>query len=189
MNRLAVSSAVAVALSLCGCDARKDFSGAYQVSGVLTLTSGGREDKTDLKDLPLVIIADAFESDRLYLDFDCGLSAKMKAGEDGASFALDTKVCPTYTRDSCNFTWVFFSGVGSLEGDASLDFNPNGAITVKCSDGASGVANFKFRLSGVRSSGSGEAPSVPGAQSGDARSRQLSALRAAVMESVRSQLQ
>jgi hypothetical protein len=188
MKCVAVSSAVAVALSLCACDARKDFSGAYKVSGVLTLTQNGRESKTDLKDLPLMIIADAFESDSLYLDFDCGLSAKMKNGQDGATFEVDSRTCPSYTQNSCSFTWVFYSGVGSLDDDGSLDFGPNGAVNVKCSDGSSGVVNFKFRMSGVRGDGTGSGPSVPGAQSGDTRSLQMSALRAAVMESVRPQL-
>ncbi|HYO70672.1 MAG TPA: hypothetical protein VEU33_31795 [Archangium sp.] len=185
MHRPHVLSAVVVTLFLCACDARKDFSGAYVASGVLTLTEGGREIKTDLKELPLVIVADAFDSDRLYLDFDCGLSATMKDGEDGATFVLDSKACPSYTKDSCSFTWVFYSGVGSLKDDGALDFGPNGAIRVQCSDG-SGVVNFKFRLTGVRKTGS---TSAPGAQSDDVRSRQMAALRAAVMEAVRSQRQ
>lgn len=183
MSRPHVLSAVVLSLFLCACDSRKDFSGAYEVSGVLTLTEGPRKSTIEVKAAPLVIIADAFDSDRLYLDFDCGMSATMK---DGESFELDGKTCPSSTEDSCSFTWTFNNGVGSLKEDSTLAFDSNGSVRVKCSDGSTGLVNFSFRLKGGRSSGSeSDDPALPGEQSGDVRSRPLSALQSAVMRSLR----
>jgi hypothetical protein len=186
MHRPHVLSAAALALCLCACDSRKDFAGTYEVSGVLSIREGTQEKTSEVKEVPLVIIADAFDSDRLYLDFDCGLSATMR---DGESFDLDGKTCPSYTRESCTFTWIFNTGVGTLKEESALDFDSSGLIKGRCSNGSSGMVPFSFRLTGVRKSVSEPDAAPPGEQSQDTRSRQMSALRAAVVQAMRPHLQ
>ena len=184
MHRPHVVSAVVMSLLLCACDARRDFSGASELSGELSLSEGRAVRIVKVKSARLAIIADAFDSDSLYLDFDCGLSATMQK----ESFELDVKKCPSYIEDSCSLTWTFSNGLGTLKDDSSLDFDTTGTVDVKCTDGTSGLVNFSFQLTGVRGDGSTSGPSLPGEQSGDARSSHLSAVRAAVIQSVRSQL-
>lgn len=82
-------SAVALALCICACDSRRDFAGSHELSGVLSLREGRWQGESEVTKESLVIVADAFDSDRLYLDFDCGLSATMRAVDSsGAGGAL-----------------------------------------------------------------------------------------------------
>lgn len=186
MPRFHSLCAVLLSLCLCSCDSRKDVTGRYEVSGTVSFREGGWNDKSELKDVQLVIIADAFDSDRLYVDFDCGLSAKMT---DSDSFEFESKTCPSYTQGECTFMWSFKSGQGTLkETEPVLDVHPTGVIKARCSNGASGLLSFWFNLTGVRKS-EPSADASPGAESRDTGSSQMSTLRATLEQAVRSRLQ
>lgn len=185
MLRPHVLSAVALLLCVCACDSRKDFSGRYEVSGQLLVGEGTDRDEYAVKNEQFVLVADAFDSDRLYVDFDCGLSATV---QDSDSFAFDTKTCPSYTNadNGCTYVWIFKGGSGALKAsEPVLDVHPSGIIQARCSNGAAGTLSFWFNLTGVRrnepSSGSN-----PGAQAHD---DSRSALRARLEQAMRSRLQ
>ncbi|WNG44420.1 hypothetical protein F0U60_10070 [Archangium minus] len=113
--------------------------------GRLYLSNNGYEESQTI-DGPLTIVADAFDSDRLYLDFDCGLPGTL---QDSNSFKLDRKTCPAYNSGDCEFTWTFRGGEGTKtedDGNPSLELRFNGHIDGTCSDGSSGVLSFRFTL-------------------------------------------
>lgn len=114
---------------------------------------------------PMTIIADAFESDRLYLDFDCGMSATMGA----PGFVINQEVCPSFEADSCTIVWTYKNGGGSKEEGAPLKLNPGGTIKIRCSDGSSGDFSFFFTLTGT--------PRIPGAEDPGAQDTRRRALR------------
>lgn len=185
MFRPHVLSAVALLLCVCACDSRKDFSGRYEVSGKLLIGEGTDRDEYDVTNEQFVIIADAFDSDRLYVDFDCGLSATMQGSD---AFAFDTKTCDSYTNtdNGCTYIWIFKGGQGTLkDSEPVLDVHPSGIIQVRCTNGATGTASFWFNLTGVRRS-EPSSGSSPGAQSHD---DSRSALRVRLEQAMRSRLQ
>lgn len=189
MRRAHALSAVLLALCVCSCDPRKDFTGSYEVSGVLVINGGSQTEPTEVKQLRMVILADAFDADRLYLDFDCGLNA---AVGDEDTFVLETTACPSYTSDSCTYAWTYKTGNGNLkdaEGkEPTLEFTPSGIVRASCSDGASGSAHFEFKLKGVRKEDSDSSAPLPGELSREDSSPRRSALQTALERAVRSQL-
>jgi hypothetical protein len=131
-------------LCACGGDPRETFVGSYDADGTITFVSGAARETEDVE-APLSIIADAFESDRIYLDFDCGMFATM--GEPG--FLINQEVCPSFESDGCTITWSYKNGGGSKEEGAPLKLNPGGTIKGRCSDGSSGEFSFFFTLTGT----------------------------------------
>ncbi|PTL76271.1 hypothetical protein [Vitiosangium sp. GDMCC 1.1324] len=168
MRRPQALVAVMLTLGVCACgDPRRDFVGSYGVSGTLTTTLGSRQTTSSIKDESLEVVADAFDSDKLYLDFDCGLSGTMS---DEKSFRLDDKVCPAYADDECRYLWHFNNGQGSRTGDdAGIGLSFRGTISVDCSDGSSGVVAFILALKGTRLNEPLPGAGVPGGQSLDPR--------------------
>jgi hypothetical protein len=165
---------VSLVVGLCGCDPRRDFAGTYEVSGLLTTRSGGSANAIPVDNAQLVVVADALDSDKLYLDFDCGLSGTM---DDAESFKVDTKRCPSYMDEDCEITWTFKEGTGRrVEEGSKLEFNLSGSIQWRCYDGTAGQVGFAFALLGTRL---GE---------GLAQSSAQSALRSALERELRSHL-
>lgn len=159
-----------LALSACG-DSRRDLVGTYDVTGSLTVIADNGNKNTQTVDSPLTIIADAFESERIYLDFDCGLNATM----DEPGFVITRTACDSYKVEDCTFAWTYINGGGSKEEGAQLTLNPGGVIKGICSEGSSGQLSFIFKLTGTPSS----APSGnPGAQ--DTRSALRTAFHSAI---------
>jgi hypothetical protein len=132
-------------LVLCACgDPREAYVGSYDADGIVTFRSGSDTDTQEVK-APLAIIADAFESDRIYLDFDCGMSAAM----DEPGFSINQEVCPSFESDGCTITWTYKNGGGVKEEGTPLSLNPGGAIKGRCADGSSGEFSFFFTLTGT----------------------------------------
>lgn len=148
LRQLALLPALLLLLGLCSCgDPRQDFVGSFHVLGRLSLSDGNYRETAPV-DVSMVVVADAFDSDKLYLDFDCGLVGTI---EDHTSFTLDRKTCPTYTSGDCEFTWTFRDGEGTkTEGDPTLALQFSGDITGTCSDGSSGGLFFKFTLTATQ---------------------------------------
>jgi hypothetical protein len=152
-------------LVLCACgDPREAFVGSYNADGTITFVVDSARDTQDVA-TPLTIIADAFESDRLYLDFDCGMSATMGA----PGFLINQEVCPPFEEDSCTIVWTYKNGGGTKEEGAPLKLNPGGIIKGRCTDGSSGELSFFFTLTGT--------PRTPGSEDPGAQSTRRHALR------------
>ncbi|WP_257459131.1 hypothetical protein [Archangium lipolyticum] len=187
MHRLLLSCLL-LSLGLCACDSRRDFAGSYDVSGSLTTSMNGRSNTSRVEDDTLVIIADALDSDALYLDFDCGLTGKMK---DAESFTVDARKCPSYTADGCTFTWTYRDG--TVRGDAADDTKINltlaGTIEGSCSDGSAGQLGFAFSLSGKRKDTSSSGSKLTLEPTGEGLSPQMSALRSELERAMRPHLE
>lgn len=175
MHRPHALLVVSLVVGLCACgDPRRDFAGTYAVSGFLTTGSGGSANAIPVENAQLVVVADALDSDKLYLDFDCGLSGTL---DDSESFQVDTKRCPSYMDEDCEITWTFNNGSGRrVEEGSKLELNLAGSIQWRCYDGTAGQVGFAFALLGNRQ---GEGSGQPGAQS---------ALRSALERELRSHL-
>ncbi len=168
---------VSLVVGLCACDARRDFAGTYEVSGTLTTRAGGSANAVPVDKAQLVVVADALDSDKLYLDFDCGLSGTM---DDSESFQVDAKRCPSYLDEDCQVTWTFSEGMGRrVQEGAKLEFNLSGTIQWRCYDGTEGQVGFSFALLGTRLGEDSSSPGQSGAQS---------ALRSALERELRSHL-
>ena len=138
-----------LALWACG-DPRKDLVGNYDATGSITFTYSNGQKETDKVDVPLIIVADAFDSDALYLDFDCGMSGKL----DDTGFVLNQKVCPSYeTSNNCTLVWTFTNGGGSKEEALHSRSIQEGNIKGRCADRSSGGISFFFTLTGTPTSG------------------------------------
>ncbi|QRK12899.1 hypothetical protein JQX13_24415 [Archangium violaceum] len=148
MRQLAQMSALLLLLGLCSCgDPRQDFVGSFDVQGRLSLSDGNYQE-TALVDVPMVVVADAFDSDKLYLDFDCGLVGTI---EDHTSFSLDRKKCPSDFVDGCELTWTFREGEGTkTEGDPTLALRFSGDIKVSCSGDSPRMYSFTFTLTATQ---------------------------------------
>jgi hypothetical protein len=152
-------------LVLCACgDPREAFVGSYDADGSITFMSDSGRETQEVQE-PLTIIADAFESDRIYLDFDCGMSATMGA----PGFVINQEICPPFEANSCTFVWTYKNGGGSKEEGAPLKLNPGGIIKGRCSDGSSGEFSFFFTLTGT--------PRVPVSEDPGAQDTRRHALR------------
>lgn len=136
-----------LALGACGGDSRRDLAGNYDVTGSLTIINGNGDKDTQTVESPLTIIADAFDSKKIYLDFDCGLPATMS----DSGFMITQKACDSYDVEDCTFAWTYNVGGGSKEEGAELTLNPGGVIKGVCSDGSSGKLSFLFKLTGTPS--------------------------------------
>jgi hypothetical protein len=152
-------------LVLCACgDPREAFVGSYEADGTITFADDLGRDTQEVT-LPLTIIADAFESDRIYLDFDCGMSATI--GEPG--FVINQEICQPFEADSCTIVWTYKNGGGSKDQGALLKLNPGGTVKGRCADGSSGEYSFFFTLTGI--------PRTPGSEDPGAQSTRRHALR------------
>ena len=177
MHRPHALLVVSLVVGLCACDPRRDFAGSYEVSGMLTTGSGGSANAIPVENAQLVVVADALESDKLYLDFDCGLSGTV---DDSESFQVDAKRCPSYMDEDCQITWAFSEGMGRrVEEGAKLEFNLAGTIQWRCYDGTAGQVGFSFALMGTRQSEDSSGSGQSGAQS---------ALRSALERELRSSI-
>ncbi|WP_224366432.1 hypothetical protein [Hyalangium versicolor] len=160
-----------LALCACGGDSRRDLVGNYDVTGSFTVTYGDGQKDTQTVDSPLTIIADAFDSEKIYLDFDCGLPATMS----DSGFVFTRKACDSYEVEECTYAWTYSTGGGSKEEEGTeLTLNPGGTIKGLCSDGSSGQISFLFKLTGTPS---GTPSGNPGEQ--DTRSTLSTALHRA----------
>ncbi|EPX64778.1 hypothetical protein D187_000200 [Cystobacter fuscus DSM 2262] len=97
--------------------------------------------------MTLRVVADAFGSDKLYLDFQCGLTATV---QNSNAFTLDERECPSYENEGCAYVWRFSDGKGTVtEGDPALELRFNGSVNSRCSDGSSLSLNFLFTLTAM----------------------------------------
>ncbi|WNG14819.1 hypothetical protein [Cystobacter fuscus] len=109
----------------------------------MILSNGSRKQTQDVK-TTLRVVADAFGSDKLYLDFQCGLTATV---QNANAFTLDERECPSYENEGCEYVWRFSDGKGTAtEGDPALELRFNGSVNSRCSDGSSLLLTFVFTL-------------------------------------------
>lgn len=139
---------LAVLLFLCACgDPRESFSGVYAVAGTATLTVGDYREEEQIEDT-LEIVADAFNGERLFIDFHCGLSGKVDS-ED--TFFVDVKACPASKADGCTFKTTFDGGAGRLKEGPTLNLRLEGNLSATCPEGTA-TARLTFNVSGKQTS-------------------------------------
>ncbi|MFP2933813.1 hypothetical protein ACLESO_53520 [Pyxidicoccus sp. 3LG] len=154
--RSALAAVLCLSLSACG-DPREDFSGRFGSTAEWTEFYSNAT-VVSTWGLDLEIVADHFDSERLFLDFDCGLNAKM----EGDSMVLIGRTCPAVRDDQCIYSTRYDRGHASVNGD-TLTLSASGFIDQQC-PGNSGNLSFSLELSGRRGA---PAPTQPGQTSRD----------------------
>lgn len=144
MNHIRFASVTLLFLSLAACgDAREEFRGNYGFRGEYTVGVG-----TNAEVFPVLgqleVVADHFESERIFLNWDCGLFGKV---EDGA-MTLIPKICPAREEEECDFIYKYERGGASIDGD-KLDLTMSGNVKVQCRN-ESGSVYIAIKLKGVR---------------------------------------
>lgn len=141
-TRFAVKALLFLSLAACG-DSREEFSGNYGITGEFTYSGGGRTQVETVQG-QLDVIADHFDSERLFMNLDCGLNAKM--GDENAT--LIQKNCPPYRVEDCILTYKYTQGRVQVDGD-TLTLTGNGEVGLVC-NGGSGSVRLDVKISGVR---------------------------------------
>lgn len=151
MRRIPVLAA-ALALAACGGeDPRVSYAGIYDFRGTMHLTwiapntpqgdfhTGAR----------IEFVADALDSGRLFVAYDCGLDARL---EDDGTFAAPTKACPEVTSGTCRYRTIYDRGALSpAETPGVLQLTLSGAYTKVCEDASSSMReNFSLLLKGKK---------------------------------------
>jgi len=150
LRRLSVfaSPLLGLVLGACG-DAREPFTGVYDLDGTFEYRRGGSGATLVVESSTVTeVVADAFDPERLYVNFECGLSATMK---DDQTFTLTPKGCPQYKVEDCWYRVSYTEGVVSkgVEGDG-LRLVGEGTFTMRCDNGDTDRLNFSVAVTGEK---------------------------------------
>lgn len=176
MRRLSffVTPLLGLILGACG-DARESFTGVYDLEGTIELRQGNASQTFETSSVTEVV-ADAFDSERIYLNFDCGLSGTMK---DSQTFTLTPKGCPQFRDEDCWFKLSYTEGVVSQDAASSgLRLVGKGTYTVRCDDGTSERLSFSLAVSGEKRPASDTQPPSTGEMSPPSPKPRSAGLRA-----------
>lgn len=144
MNHIRFASTTLLFLSLAACgDEREEFSGNYGFSGEYTVGVGTNAEVNPVAG-QLEVVADHFKSDRIFLNWDCGLFGKVEDGE----MTLISRVCPIREQEDCDLVYKYERGGARIDGD-KLDLTIAGNVHVICPNG-SGNVYIGIKLTGTR---------------------------------------
>ena len=176
MRRLSVFATPLLGFILGACgDARESFTGVYDLEGTFELRQGNASQTFETSSVTEVV-ADAFDSERIYLNFDCGLSGTMK---DSQTFTLTPKGCPRFRDEDCWFKVSYTEGVISQDAASTgLRLVGKGTYTVNCDDGTSERLTLSVAMSGEKRSSSDSQPPSTGEMSQPSLQPRAAGLRA-----------
>lgn len=161
MPRLPCFLAAALALTACGGDPRADYAGTYDFQGnmFLTLVAPDSPHGNFHTGARIEFIADALDSERLFVNYDCGMDAHP---EDDGTFSIPAKLCPEETSGGCRYRTIIDHGiVRRYPSDGSLQLTLAGAYTKTCEDKDSSMReNFSLLLDGKKADLSKPPPST-----------------------------
>lgn len=163
LRRLSVFATPLLGLILGACgDARESFTGVYDLEGTFEFRRGNASQIFETSSVTEVV-ADAFDSERIYMNFDCGLSGTMK---DSQTFTLTPKGCPQFREEGCWFKYSYTEGVVSQDAASNgLRLVGKGTYTVRCDNGTSDRLDFSVTVSGEKRSSSDTQPPSTGEMS------------------------
>ncbi|NMO20704.1 hypothetical protein HPC49_51805 [Pyxidicoccus fallax] len=142
-NRFAIKAFLFLSLTACG-DSREEFSGNYGFTGEFKVGHGANQETLRAQG-QLDVIADHFDDERLFLNWDCGMNGKM----EDETMTLVRKNCPPFRSADCVLTYKYDVGNANIDGK-TLKFTTTGTVAVRCDDGAAGSAPFTLTLEGER---------------------------------------
>ncbi len=141
-TRFAATALLFLSLTACG-DAREEFSGNYGFTGDLTFGAGVNEEVIPVQG-QLEIIADHFDSERIFLNWNCGINGKVEA----ENLELSWKECPSI-QDDCTFMYQYERGNARIDDGSALTLSISGKVVVRC-ENASGDVFMGLNVTGER---------------------------------------